>query len=171
MEIVATLAAAATTLLAVWLGSWLSSGSSRRDKLADLRRAAYGPILAALEAVESRLDWAQESIDQDASRYWQGAGEDAKLREADEKVFADRMLEARAKFSSDYLVLSDEFIERYSRMLREFGDPREHLPPDEHERFDASIRRARPDLVEIARRETALNRSIWRRLIDLLPKR
>jgi hypothetical protein len=58
--------------MVAFLTSALGARRSKDEKFWELRRVAYGSILAELIAVEWVLDTAEEYIAEDACRYFQG---------------------------------------------------------------------------------------------------
>jgi hypothetical protein len=145
---------ALSALGGAFIGSHLSYQRTSKEKIWDLRRQAYGVIIAELAQIESILDDASEYIAQDAPRYFEEV-----VGKHNEKISAHFSI-ADKKFSDDYLVLSDEFIAIYTAMKNEYSqDPYEILTPeDDHEKFSAAIRKYRPKLLVQARTEIGVHK-------------
>lgn len=159
MEIDWTAAAAAlssmmaplTGIAGVLVGHWLSSGHSRKEKINDLRRVAYGGILSELSAAQYSYDAAASNIAENSHGYH---ASDLWDQQSD-RIFA-HMTKARQRFTDDYLVLSDAFISRWEVMMnaketvsnRDPDDP--FVNVEEHGKI---VQAARVDLMKIARTE------------------
>ena len=158
---------ALSTLIAVYIGNRLSSSQSGSAKIWDLRRPAYGKIIAALSAVERLCDSAEDAISEDIHRYH----DDGHRAYIDEKI-SDNMAVASAVFNDDYLIFSDKFISVFGRFTSDIGktDPHEGFPAD-HEQFASIIRKYRPLLLTQGRREmTKRHFHGWDCRSDKIPK-
>jgi len=140
----------------VWLGAILGHGSQRTQKLLDLRRPAYGLILAQLAKVEARLNWISELISEAGDGYFQ----DPQAHMSHDRYIGDEMQIAQQRFVDDYLILSDQFVSRFEKMQADISSAEYEIPPIAHDIFETAVRSARPDLLAIARREVA-GRSFW----------
>lgn len=140
----------ALALFSVWFGSWLSSSSNQRQKSWELRRAAYGPILAELSWIERICDRADEFISEDPIKYFE-----SKARDRHNDEIAERLHRADKRYADDYLIMSREFISLYAQMRSEMqasSDPNTEWL-EEHEGFEAAIKKFRPLLTKQARKE------------------
>jgi hypothetical protein len=74
MDIPSNLITGLFTLLGTFLGSWLTSGRARHEKLWDVRREAYGVIASELGAITRVLDIADVMIaERDIQSYFETA--------------------------------------------------------------------------------------------------
>ena len=165
METISSIVTAVATVAGVVLANTLTLRRSNREKTWDLRRQAYGTILAALASAEGVCDSAEEYINEDADRYF---NEDQPYRRHNEQI-AGQMALVRQRFSDDYLALSNEFVTLFEEFLRELSSG-DHIPipPEEHEYFVGVLRKHRPRLLEKARSEIAVDaRWAWPRRISL----
>lgn len=140
------------TLAGILLGSWLTSGRTQKEKLWDLRRAAYGVILSQIGLINRIYSLGNEIISHtDEHSYFESSAR----REHEERI-AKHWSTARSRFEDDYLVLSDEFIAAFEKIIsdREHDNPNEGWD-EERERFENSIREAIPLLMAQARHEVA----------------
>jgi hypothetical protein len=145
------------TIIGVVLANQLTYGRTNRQKLWELRRQTYGLMLSELARVERLLDSADMSIQEDATRYFEGES-----YSDDNRKISSHMATAWQRFTADYLVLSDGFIDLYEKFGEAItGDPYNYLPPEEHERFATILRQWRPRLMKQARSEMPLSRA-WR---------
>ena len=151
------LVTAIATLVGVILGNRLTYARSSAERLWDLRRQAYGVILTELAAVDRISHNANQYIASGVDDYWEG------------KYFADdvakigaHMRVVRARFSDDYLILSDEFIRLFEKFIADLdsGDPMV-AGRQEHIRSRNVITRHRPVLLTQARTETKPPRRWW----------
>jgi hypothetical protein len=142
---------AIATVIAVVIANKLTLKRTSSEKIWDFRRQAYGEILSALSQVENVLDLAREWMQEGLMRYF-----DEQISQTHNERISENMVAARKRFSDDYLVLSREFILRYEAMQKELdaNDADSNLTPDEsHMAFDATIRKHRTRLLEVARSE------------------
>lgn len=148
---ISSIVTAVTALISVYVGNRLSSWSSGKAKIWDLRRPAYGRILAALSTVEKLCDSAAESMAENIHRYHDGGH-----REYIEGKISESMTVARNTFNDEYLILSNDFVAAFEKLTGDLDaiDPNEVFPED-HELFAAAIRKHRPPLLALARREVA----------------
>ncbi len=155
-----TISALISGVSSAWVTSQLTASRSTNEKLWELRRAAYGKILAALADSERILDNADKFIDEDLNRFF-NSEEYLNHKEA----LRARLTIIRNEVTDNYLILSDDFIvliERfYSKM--DAGDPN-MLPPDLYKSVSSLIRRTRPKLFEQGRNEMPLRQGFWRRI-------
>jgi hypothetical protein len=145
-------------IVAVVIGSRLTYARSSKEKIWDLRRAAYSVILSELAAIERICDDADEYIDQRGFvEYFEH-----KAFVNNREEMAKHMAFVRDRVSDDYLILSDAFIKIYDELTHEMqSDPYNSLPPDEHEAFAAAIRKHRPRLKALARSEMTAHNRWW----------
>ncbi len=151
---------AVTAIVAVVVGNKLAYSRSSEEKVWDLRRQAYGVILAELAAVERICDYADELIAQDELRYFHGDHHGVHQSQV-----AEHIATVRQRFSEDYLIISETFITLVERFFDELGggSPNE-APPEEHERISATVRESRLRLMAQARSEITFQKSWWTRL-------
>jgi hypothetical protein len=157
---------AVTTLvsgaLAAFLTSLLTARRSNDEKIWEMRRIAYGIILAELLAVERVLDDAAEYIEEDKSRYFHG-----KEAESHNTIINRHMLAIRKSYTENYLVLSDPFIaifEAFTHQLRASSTNQNLMPFEYLSDFEKAVRLARPKLLTQARSEMPLRRTLRDRL-------
>lgn len=150
MELLKDMLGVIAPLVGVWLGALLSQGSSRREKLMELRRPAYGVILSHLAKVVRRLDFAAGSIAESATRYF---NDENSGMTRDDEFIGHNMSAARARFEDDYLILPDEFIARFETMHAEIAGAEYETTPTAHSIFDKAVRSAYSDLLVMARKE------------------
>jgi hypothetical protein len=68
----------------------------------------------------------------------------------------------RNRVSDDYLILSDAFIKMYDELTDKMSsDPYNSVPPEDHENFATAIRKYRPRLMALARREMTIRNRWW----------
>jgi hypothetical protein len=149
---------AVATVLAVMVANHLSYRKSNRERLWDLRRAAYGLMLSELAAVERICDGIDEAVaERSFEAYWETKG-----RTRDDAEITERMGKVHQRYSDDYLIISDEFIKVFDKFLGNGrADPYVSSPPEEHEAFSAAIRKYRPRLMGIARNEMKTEGKWW----------
>ena len=162
---------AVTTLASVVVGALLTNllnaGRSTDEKLWELRRIAYGSILAELKAVEWVLESADECISEDEYRYF-----DAELSRRHNETMSNHMQVVRKSYLDNYLTMSDRFIAVFEDFLRSLDDRDPNLmPPEEHEKFADAVRAARPKLLQQARSEMPLRRGLLNRVRGLLSRK
>jgi hypothetical protein len=146
---------ATATVIAVVIANRLTFRRSSQEKIWDLRRQAYGLILSELATVERICERADEYIQEDEHRYFEG-----KYSDEDSAEIGEHMSNIEKKFSDDYLVLSESFIALYDRMRDEMrGDPYNDTPPERHASFSSAVRKGRPLLIAQARDEMAIGKS------------
>jgi hypothetical protein len=151
------------TVISVVIANKLSFSQSGQAKLLDSRRQAYGVILSELASVERVCATADEHMAEDEYRYFE-----SDAREAHNKQIGEHMKAARQRFSDDYLILSDQFIERFETFAADLAGPPDEGYPEGDERFSKAIRKHRPLLLAQARSETAAQS---RRFLDGFPAR
>ena len=142
-----------TGLGGVFLGNWLSSKRSDREKIVSLRRESYGRILSDLWEIERLCDAAAESISERGELEYFHSKQSS---DVDDKIF-EFITAIRKRFTDDYLIISDEFRSLYEAMNSESASDPNDLPPEAHEHFDKMIRRHRPILLARARSEVFVN--------------
>ena len=64
MEFLSSLTNGLFALAGIFIGSWLSSGRTRKEKLWDLRRAAYGVILSEMGSINRITAFADEMMNE-----------------------------------------------------------------------------------------------------------
>jgi hypothetical protein len=156
VPILTTVLAVLGTIAGVVIGNRLTYARSSKEKIWDLRRAAYGEILAELAAVERIYDDADVYISERSfADYFE-----QKAYTQDNEEIDKHMVRVRDRFAADYLILSDDFIKLYDELVGEMrNDPYSSLSPDEeYEVSSDAIRRQRPLLVTLARNEMAANK-------------
>lgn len=149
------------TTIGVILANQLTYGLGNRQKVWELRRQAYGVILSGLSAVERICNVADEYIEEDLTRYF-----DSDIFGKHNEQIHDQMNIVRERFTSDYLILSDEFIALFAEFddALSTGAPDDD-PPEEHDRFAEAVRLWRPRLLAQARQEMPLRRRRFRRVM------
>ena len=145
------------TVLAVLLTNQLTYGRGNKEKLWELRRQAYGVILSELVAVERICGSADRYIEEDLMRYYEGD-----LYRAHNSNINDHMAVARNRFASDYLILSDDFLDIFDGFTADLSAGWDESPPEEYDRFATAVRARRPRLATQARREMPFSQR-WRR--------
>jgi type II secretory pathway pseudopilin PulG len=145
------------TLAGAVLGSWLTSGRARKEKLWDLQRQAYGTILSELALMLPLLEQGEGLISQDQL----GFLENKRWDELGDK-WIEHLNKARRRFADDYLTLSDEFTAVFEAMEKaiDFDDDTPSSPPEEFDNFAATIRGARAQLMTLARAEVGARRRL-----------
>ncbi len=145
------------TVISVVIANWLSSNQSGQAKLWDFRRQAYGVILSELASVERVCTVADEYMAENVHGYF---GSDAQNKHNEQ--IAGHMGILRQRFSDDYLILSDPFVELFEAFTADLGSgaPDEGYP-DEDERFSKAVRKHRPLLLAQARKEMTTRRGAW----------
>lgn len=148
----------AVTIIGVILANQLTYGLGNLQKVWELRRQSYGVIISSLGTVERICSIADEYIDEDLIRYF-----DSAIFGRENEQICAQMAIVRERFSSDYLILSDEFIALFAGLddALAAGTPND-TPPEEHDRFAEAVRLWRPRLMTQARQEMPLRRR-WRR--------
>ena len=146
---------AITTIIAVVVGNRLSSKQSVDTKLWDLRRQAYGVILAELASVERICEVVCEHMLASHDEYFE-----TDESTSHDKQIATHMGAVHQKFSDDYLILSNDFLVMFEVFLFDLhsGPPDEGLfsPVDAHKRFSAAVSKHRPLLLAQGRKEMAV---------------
>jgi hypothetical protein len=133
------------------LGSWLTSGRTRKEKLWDLKRAAYGTILSEIASIDRIHSFADAMMSENMHMYF----DSAQRREHEQRI-AKHWDIARGRFADDYLVLSDEFIAIFEKLIADIeADEPNEMWPEEQERISNLVHEAKPRLVERARGEIA----------------
>jgi hypothetical protein len=150
---------AATAVLAVVIANRLSYRSSYNERVWDLRRETYGIILSQLAILERICDGIDEAVNERSyEEYWNTKG-----RERDDARISECMGAMQKRFSDDYLILTDEFIDAYNKLMSDMrSDPYDYDPPSEHDDFSKAIRENRPLLLALARREMSIKTRWWR---------
>jgi hypothetical protein len=150
---------ALATLISVFIGSRLSSSQSGKAKIWDLRRAVYGTILSHLSNVESVCDAIDSYIEEDAYRYYQS---EYRIK-LDERI-AEHMMIVHKTYNEEYLILSDDFIYTFNKFVKEMRDYDHDEPfPVDHEHFSSAVRKYRPKLLALGRKEMTGARFSWLR--------
>jgi hypothetical protein len=158
VTIVAAIVTVIGTIAGVVIANRLTYSRSSKEKLWDLRRPAYGQILSELGEVESICDDADEYINERDFQEYHAS----KAYNRHNQEIAEHMTLVRKRFSDDYLILSEDFIAIYSELTNEMrSDPCNSSPDEEHDSFAAAIRKHRPRLITLARREMALGGPSW----------
>ena len=154
---VGNIVTAIATVLAVVIANRLTFTRSSREKIWDLRRQAYGVIVSEIAAIERINSYADAMMAEDHFGYF-----DSKQRTVHEERIGEHWKAAADRFSSDYLVLSDEFIALFEKLDAETNDddPNESWP-EEKERLSEAIKKARPLLTAQARSEIAKQPRWW----------
>jgi hypothetical protein len=153
-SVLTALLTAGAALGAVIVGNKLSYVRTYNEKLWDLKRLAYGLILSELAAIEQVCGIADSYIEEDEDRYFLGEFE-VKHKTEIAKHFAS----IAQRMADDYLILSEEFIALYDKFSEDSdSDPYESDPPADYKRLVAALRKYRPLLIELARREITLRR-------------
>jgi hypothetical protein len=164
------IATGVTTLASGALGAFITNALSRGraidEKLWELRRTAYSGILTELLNVERILDSAADYIAEDAMRYFHSetfASHNERISKSMTKVWE--------LHASNYLILSEPFLEAIERLFDRLNnvDPN-RMPDEEHELFEAAIRAERPKLLEQAKGEMPIRRT-WRHHLRRLRRR
>jgi hypothetical protein len=155
---------ALTTLVSGAMGAILTNVLNARrstdEKIWELRRTAYGNILAELSAVERILRSADEYIQENEMGYFEG-----KVSRAHDESIAQHMELVRKSYTDNYLILSNRFIRLFEEFLRSLDHGNPYLnPPEEHDIFAAAVRGTRPKLLQQARNEMPLRGGLRDRL-------
>jgi hypothetical protein len=136
---------------------------STHEKLWELRRVAYGSILAEMKYVEYVLDSADEYIKKDEMRYF--AGQAFIHHNA---AIGKHMLTVRKNYMDNYLILSEKFISEFDLLLNYLDSTYPDFDPqEEHTHFASAIRAAQPKLLRQARSEMPVKLSIWQRVLSM----
>jgi hypothetical protein len=158
VNIITAVVTATTTLVVVFVTNRLALFRSSKEKLWDLKRQVYGQILSELADAERVLDVANEFIVERGYEYYHGTEYYSKHQS---KLF-DHLFSIRKKFSDDYLILSDSFIELFQKLSDElFLDEPNEDPPERHERIEGAVKKYRPLLTTQARNELNIPKSWW----------
>lgn len=162
---------AVATVIAVVVANKLSFARSNREKIWELRRQAYGAILAQLAAITRICEHADQYIQEDLMHYFHSE------RYTDDCTrTAEGMTAIRNRFSDDYLIISDPFIARMEDFLADLeGDDPNATPPEEYRHFATTVSKHRPLLLRQARKEMAeparrLWHTPWLRLTGIRPR-
>jgi hypothetical protein len=140
---------------------------STQEKLWELRRVAYGSILAEMRSVEYVLDAAEEHIQEDEMRYFHG-----EISNRHNETISGHMSVVRKSYMDNYLILSDAFISEFEVLLGSLDDRNPNLDPSEaHEQFASAVRAARPKLLRQARTEMPVRLSLWQQVCRSVPWR
>jgi hypothetical protein len=126
----------------------LSNYFSNKSRIGELKRQAYGIILAELAEAERVCDVADEYIAENEMRYF-----DSGVSNEHSATVSNHMGKARSGFLSEYLILSDRFINQYETMQDELSANPNDIPPEEHEKFAKALRAGRRKLLAQARSE------------------
>jgi hypothetical protein len=93
---------------------------------------------------------------EDEGRYFDG------LDQKHNKEIAEHMDAIRKRVADGYLIISDAFIRLNDELLKEMsGDPYNDTASEAHDTFCAAIRKYRPILRALARREMTIQRKRW----------
>jgi hypothetical protein len=160
MDILSNVITGLFTLLGTLIGSWLTSGRARHQKLWDVRREAYSVITSELGAITRVLDIADAIIAEcDLQSYFATAA-----RDRHEAAIHKHCEAARQRFADDYLMLSDTFIARFEKLVVEMDadDPNEGWD-ETHERKARQLRAAKTELTALARQELTQQRPLFAR--------
>ncbi len=139
----------------VILANWLTSKRSYEERLWNLRRVAYGTIIAELGKIETNFN-----------------SSDVYISETDFHTFFEQYHSTHVEktamhwrrlaevFASDYLILSDRFIELYQELDKQTADDPYGTvdPEEEYDIASDAIRKYRPLLIDRARQEM-----VWER--------
>lgn len=151
LSVISNMVAPLSGIIGVVVGHVLSRGHNRKEKIRDLRRAAYGAILSELSAAQPFYDAAADRIAEDPHYYHSSDAWDRHYRQIN-----DHMVSARNCFEREYLTLSEAFIDRYEAMMLQKAHARDEADPFANvEAYGAITRSARIDLMKIARNEVA----------------
>ncbi len=159
VTIIAAIVTVVGTIVGVVIANRLTASRSYKEKIWDLRRAAYGFILAQLGELERVYDNADEYI---TERGFEEYFEHKAYSEGRDEI-AKHLKLIRAKFADDYLILSDRFIELINALEDGIAtDPYGSTSVDEdYDTESAAVRKYRPLLVERARQEMASHKWWW----------
>ena len=148
---------AIATVISVVIANRLSSSQTGKAKLWDLRRQTYGVIASELSSVERICEAANYSISENSHDYH--ASETMGLHN---RKINEHMNTARQRFSDDYLIVSDSFINAFSNLERDLDaiSPEEFFP-DDHNMFYAAIRKHRPIILAQGRKEMSIKFRPW----------
>ena len=142
---------AIAALVGVFIASQLHYRRSTRERLWDLRRQAYGVILARLARVERICANIDDIVAMHGGDvYWES---DSSTKHSEQ--IREHMAVMTDRFSDDYLIISKEFVRIFEEFQSELnsGDP--NVAADEEEnRFGDTIRKYRPLLLAQAVSET-----------------
>jgi hypothetical protein len=159
VTIIAAIVTVGGTIIGVVLANRMTASRSYKEKIWDFRRAAYGIILAELAEIERIYDSADEYITERSFHdYFEH-----KAYSQDNAEIAKRMSRIHERFSGDYLILSDRFIELYNAFQVDvtpdpFGST---STDDDYYSSSAAVRKFRPLLIERARQEMASHERWW----------
>jgi len=145
----------ASGVISAFIANILNARRSNAEKLWELRRAAYGTILAELKQVELVIDRADEYIQEDLHRYY-----DSEVSIRHNQKISHRMALAQASYQDNYLILSDQFIILFENLLRSFEGVEYLLPPEIHDAISKAIRTTRPKLAQQGRNEMPIQRNL-----------
>lgn len=161
VTIIAAVLTVIGTIGGVVIANKLTANRSYKEKVWELRRVAYGRIVAEISAAELIYDDADVFIHEIG---FPGYFEE-KAYSGNNAEIAKHINKANEIFSTDYLILSDRFIELYNELAKNRGsDPYDTLSPDdEYDISSAAIRKFRPLLIERARQEIASSQNWWDR--------
>ena len=150
MDIAQSLISAASGLIGVALGGWLTFRNAGKEKLIDLRRSSYGAILFDLSEAEKILDTAAEYISEGGwDRYF-----DSDAQKKHDQKIADRMGAIDRRLRADYLIISDRFRSLYEDFQRDSAVAEDIGYWEEDDTFEKAVRKHRPLLLDQARAET-----------------
>lgn len=142
-----------STLGAVWLGHFLTASHSGKSKLLDLRREAYGRVLAHLKRAEVQCSVIDDHIEHvGAIEYFHGPASNKHA-----SVVGQHLAEARAVVNESFLVASQEFLTVFQKFDVSIDEMDGYASPEEeHAVFAHKLREAMTELLMIARRELGL---------------
>jgi hypothetical protein len=152
------------TVVAVVISNLLTSRSTTRERLWELRREGYSAILFELAAIERVCDAADSYIhEMGYMTYWE-----MEARSRHDNDINERMKKLRDRVSSDYLIFSDEFLSLFDEFERALQtDDNSTLPDDEHDTFCSAVRHFRPRLSALGRSEIASPKNFWRKIFGI----
>ncbi len=151
-NIVTALIALISVTAGAMLANALTARRSSDEKIWELRRTAYGIVLAKFVSVDRVLDNADQIISQDKK-----AGVVSPAAAKYYELLGRYSAEVRGLYADNYLVLSEEFIDLLEEFLRTLDntDPALNVS-EEYEIFAAAVRAARPKLLQQAKSELRL---------------
>jgi hypothetical protein len=146
------------TVIAVVIANRLTYSRSTKERLWDLRRQAYGVILAELGAADRIIHGANKYIASGVGDYFE-----SKYFADDIKKTGEHMKVAHDRFSDDYLIFSDDFVRIFEAFLGERDDAGPNVAGhNEHLRRRSVITKYRPLLLAQARSEMKIRPRWWR---------
>lgn len=155
MEIWGMLLTVVSTLGAVWLGHHLSSTNDTKAKTLELRRPAYGGILAALNKAVMQV----KVIDDYRDRMGDDAYFNSEVVNKHVAKIGEHVAAASVQLNDSFLILSSVFLDRFQKFEAVYEITEGFSGPDEeHDYFSRELKKARDDLLQIARAELGLDK-------------